>query len=111
MRKMMVPVEEIFIECKFGSRVINCTESFQEVIIGYKMCYTFNGLELIRQATTTKEHEWSVDGGYKSTTFLDTYPYRSLGAGAKFGLSLLLQSNEKYNDWDCSILDGFVVGC
>jgi Amiloride-sensitive sodium channel len=108
-RDIKIPPEEIFFDCKFRNRAINCTESFREMLVGFKLCYTFNGLDLLRHQDGPRTDEWSIDGGYKSTAALDAYPHRAMRAGLKFGLSFLLRNDDDHFDPICSTLEGYIV--
>jgi acid-sensing ion channel, other len=99
LREIRIPPEDTFVECKFRNKVINCTESFKEVVTEKGLCYTFNGLGIYRwDNVSQKTPEWNIDDGYNPSANLDAYPRRVLGAGSKFGLSVLLRI--KQNDID-----------
>jgi Amiloride-sensitive sodium channel len=106
---MQIPPEEIFVKCQFNNEMVNCTESFKEVILPISVCYSFNGLDVYRQAVTNNEPKvWSNDRGYEPGTSLDTYPHRGTVAGIRNGFSILLKYNK--NDYDDKCWDpGFMV--
>jgi Amiloride-sensitive sodium channel len=108
LQEIKIPLEEIFFKCKFQNQVINCTESFKETIVGYHLCYIFNGLELFRQHSLNHENmdpmneEWSVDKGYQPSASADAYPRRALGAGPQFGVTISLRGDKNGLDESCS---------
>jgi Amiloride-sensitive sodium channel len=110
LRNIRIPPNEIFVECKFQNRVINCTESFKELVIYAELCYTFNGFGIYRkEQEEEQQEEWSIDEGFKPTATLDAYPRRALRAGPNFGLSILLKINKQDVDYTCSGSPGFLV--
>jgi Amiloride-sensitive sodium channel len=103
LRDITIPPEEIFVECKFKNELINCIESFEEIILPMSVCYSFNGLDVYRQEDSNNDpKEWSTDKGYEPGATLDTYPRRGTAAGIRFGFSVLLKLNKKDYDESCS---------
>jgi Amiloride-sensitive sodium channel len=98
--EIKIPSEDMFVECKFGDQVISCKDSFKELVFGYYLCYTFNGMKLFRGGSSHQDvtEEWNIDEGLKSTTSFNGYPRRALRAGPNFGLSILLRN--RYADYD-----------
>jgi Amiloride-sensitive sodium channel len=109
LREIRIPPEEMFLECKFQNQVINCTEVFEETITEVALCYTFNGLAIYRSDSIRRDQDWSNDRGYQPTSSADAYPRRALGAGRKFGLSVLLRMNREDIDYTCFGTTGFWV--
>jgi Amiloride-sensitive sodium channel len=112
LQKILIPIKEIFVKCKFRNQVIDCTKSFIQTVVSNQICYTFNELGFHRNHNERNMDEmnkdWSVDEGYHSTA-IDTFPNRALGAGRTFGLSILMRSDKKHFDYYCSQYDGFAV--
>jgi Amiloride-sensitive sodium channel len=112
-REIAIPLEEMFVKCKFRNRRFNCTEILKATILGKSMCYTFNDLGVHRQNNVQDEQEsykdWTIDEGYKPEAAVNAYPYRALGAGLKFGLSILLRDPERAIDRLCTMNYGFMV--
>jgi Amiloride-sensitive sodium channel len=114
-REIKIPVEELFVKCKFRNREINCKESFVEKIVESNICYTFNSLEVYRHQNSSSVNmeeidvDWSLDEGYKPTATADVYPYRALGAGQKYGFSFLFKTEQKHLDYGCWLLGGLLV--
>jgi Amiloride-sensitive sodium channel len=105
LREIRIPPEEMFAECKFQDQPINCTSTFKELVIGYGLCYTFNGVEVYRTNSEVNDQEWISD----VTNPWNVYPRRALGAGKQFGLSFLLKMNEHDIDYMCHGSPGFWV--
>jgi acid-sensing ion channel, other len=112
LREIKIPLNEMFVECKFRNEVINCTEAFDELVLQNSLCYTFNGMKLYREnneSVDTGSEDWSIDEGYAPKTSLDTYPQRATSAGTQYGLTVLL----RYNTFDyfssCHDDPGFTV--
>jgi Amiloride-sensitive sodium channel len=103
----------MFFKCKFRNRKIDCTEFLKEVLYGSNLCYTFNEYGVYRRNNEQDEQEsykyWTIDEGYKPNASVNAYPYRALGAGLKFGFSILLRSAKIEMDWLCSVYKGFSV--
>jgi Amiloride-sensitive sodium channel len=95
-----IPFDDIFVECKFGNQFISCKDSFEELIYERYLCYTFNGLKIYRTPGREEDitDDWSIDNGYKSAVSLEANPRRALGAGSKFGLSVILRN--RFSDFD-----------
>jgi hypothetical protein len=103
LRKISIPPEDFFVECKFQNKLINCTSSFKEDLVFNRICYTFNGLEKYRQDIENRASlNWSIDGNYQPNAFLDTYPHRATGVGIHLGLSILLKHNKQNVDYSCT---------
>jgi len=115
-RQIRIPVEEIFIECKFRNQIISCASVLDEVVVNHGLCYTFNGFELYRRGSESgkrkavKFQNWNVDDGFKSSDSSDSYPRRASRAGQNFGLSILVRSDMSEMDFFCSGYPGFKVG-
>jgi Amiloride-sensitive sodium channel len=110
-RKIRIPPEDMFVECKFQNHLINCTTAFREIVLGFDVCYTFNGLEYLRIDDKVEPQIWNVDDGYKPTAPFDTYPRRALATGKEFGFSILLRINRRDFDFSCTSESGFWVKC
>jgi acid-sensing ion channel, other len=112
-REIKIPPEEMFFKCKFMNRDINCTAFLKEVIYGRNLCYMFNENGVYRRSKEQDEQEsykdWTIDEGYKPNASVNAFPYRALGAGLKFGLSILLRRSKTEIDSFCSVYNGFVV--
>jgi Amiloride-sensitive sodium channel len=112
-REIAIPLEEMFVECKFRNRRFNCTEFLKETIHGNSMCYTFNELGVYRQNNVQDKtgfyKDWTIDEGYKPEASANAYPHRALGAGLKFGFSILLRSTKRAIDMFCVMPYGFIV--
>jgi Amiloride-sensitive sodium channel len=113
LREIRIPPEEMFVECKFQNKVVNCTTAFSEKVFDYSICYTFNGLENYRIDMKNKDEllpqTWNIDDGYSPTAPVHTYPHRALGASKEFGLSVLLKTNKRDMDYACLHEPGFWV--
>jgi Amiloride-sensitive sodium channel len=112
-REIIVPIDEMFAKCTFRNRVIKCSEHFIETIYDNRLCYVFNELGVYRKKKRNTEklnEDWSIDTGYKPTASVDAYPHRAIGAGPKFGLSLLLKSDRSKLDKFCSLDSTYLVG-
>jgi Amiloride-sensitive sodium channel len=112
-REIKIPLEEMFFKCKFMNRKINCTEFLKEKLNSQSICYTFNEFEVYRQSNEQNGQEaykdWTIDEGYKPNASVNAYPHRALGAGLKFGFSILLRSAKREIDRFCSVYNGFAV--
>jgi Amiloride-sensitive sodium channel len=112
-REIKIPLEEMFLKCKFRNRKINCTEFLKETLNGKSICYTFNEFGVYRRDNEQDEQEsykdWTIDEGYKPNAAVNAYPHRALGAGLKFGFSILLRSAKREIDRICSVYNGFAV--
>jgi Amiloride-sensitive sodium channel len=112
-REIKIPLEEIFFKCKFMNREINCTEFLKETIYGRNLCYTFNEFGVYRRSNEQDEQEsykdWTIDDGYKPNASVNAFPYRALGAGLKFGFSILLRCAKREIDRFCTFNNGFFV--
>jgi hypothetical protein len=77
------------------------------------ICYTFNEYGVFRRSNEQNELEtykdWTIDEGYKPNASVNAYPHRALGAGLKFGFSILLRSAKRKMDRFCSVYNGFLV--
>ncbi|XP_037944286.1 pickpocket protein 28-like [Teleopsis dalmanni] len=94
------------------------------------ICYTFNGLsskDLYREDTYQHNHfdshnaieyseysnrtlSWSLQNGYDTDSGFKTYPARVLGAGARAGIFIALQSFKQETDYYCrGPIQGFKV--
>jgi Amiloride-sensitive sodium channel len=93
LRKLKIPPEDIFFECKFKGQVTKCDSIFEEIHLeNGGICYTFNGLGLYRKKNVSHVvKKWTINEGYAPTASLDAYPYRATGVGTKYGLSLVLR--------------------
>jgi acid-sensing ion channel, other len=104
LNEIKLPIEDMFVECKFGDQLISCKDSLEELVIGKKWCYVFNALKIYRYTRARREitDDWNIDDGYKTTATLDAYPRRALKAGPKFGLTILLRNRYDYIDYFCN---------
>jgi acid-sensing ion channel, other len=110
LRDIQIPFEDMFVECKFQNQVIDCKESFRETAISFALCHSFNGFQVYRWNIEANEHsDWNADDGYKSEASFDVYPRRAVGAGMKFGLSLLLRMKKTDLSYVCVGTPGFRV--
>jgi Amiloride-sensitive sodium channel len=111
LREIMIPMEEMFIECKYKGQVINCKDHLQQVGLKQGLCYTFNGIDAFRTNIESQEvKQWTIDEGYAQSAALDAYPYRATGTGARFGLSILLRYKKTLLASFCERESGFWVG-
>jgi Amiloride-sensitive sodium channel len=113
-REIRIPPEDMFVQCKFLDKMINCVESLKETISpSLGLCYTFNGLDSFRMASNKNNEivsgNWSVDEGYKLSAFWDVYPRRALLTGTKYGFSIVLRMKREDVDHTCSDVYGFLV--
>jgi Amiloride-sensitive sodium channel len=109
LRKILIPIDELFEKCKFRNQVIDCSKSMLHTFVGDRSCYTFNELGITRNNMDGMNEDWSIDEGYKSTAPIDAYPPRALGVGPEYGFSILLKSDKKHSDEHCSRDDAFSV--
>jgi Amiloride-sensitive sodium channel len=106
----MIPMDEMFFECKYKDKVINCKDHLKEIGLSKGLCYIFNGVEMYRRMK--QDHmvkDWTIDEGYAPIASMDAYPYRASGSGAKFGLSLLMGYKKKSLKPLCERKSGFWV--
>jgi Amiloride-sensitive sodium channel len=108
LRRIAIPLEEMFFECKFRNQVISCKDSLRQVVMKFGLCYTFNGLDFYR-TINEKDREWTIDDGYSLTSSLDAYPYRATGAGARFGFSIQLGYKKTALGYLCNLQPEFLV--
>jgi Amiloride-sensitive sodium channel len=108
LRSIAIPIEDIFFECKFKDQIINCTDSFKQVALKNSLCYTFNGVD-VDGSTNEVVKEWTIDDGYAPTASMDTYPNRAMGAGSRFGFSILLGYKNVSSRNLCDSEPGFFV--
>ncbi|XP_068618051.1 pickpocket protein 28-like [Battus philenor] len=114
--KQVVPnINEFFLGCKWKDVPRHtCSETFSSILTDDGFCYTFNIMvaeELFRMENLHKEYrylenintsqKWSLQGGYRPTAPLETYPHRGLGYGMKAGLTFILRSKDKDLDYIC----------
>ncbi|XP_053686080.1 pickpocket protein 28-like [Sabethes cyaneus] len=123
LNNLSIPQMEMFVLCGWHTTYVDCTEEFTLTLTDVGYCYSFNLLssnDMLRKDQIHSEFEysletrpstnWSLDDGYLSGTDINTYPRRSLGAGIKAGLTVLLKSNESDMDYLCgNSFQGFKV--
>jgi Amiloride-sensitive sodium channel len=110
LRKLRIPPEEMFVECKFKDQMLNCGSFLKEIWLKSGLCYTFNGAEVYRNNNLINELDaWTIDEGYAPTAGLDVYPYRATGVGEKSGLTFLLRYRKAALEYLCDKRPGFWV--
>jgi acid-sensing ion channel, other len=85
-----------------------CSEMLQEVITEEGVCYTYNGLDIIRKDNVTDDDvDWTLEYGYKNTTDqFDVYPR----PGSEYPLVFALAVPKTFNDGLCKgPIQGFKV--
>uniref|UniRef100_A0A0K8VEQ2 Sodium channel protein Nach n=1 Tax=Bactrocera latifrons TaxID=174628 RepID=A0A0K8VEQ2_BACLA len=116
--------------CKWFSHFGECDELFTPTFTNEGICYTFNGLnatDLYREDTFQYQRvgfknfskhnlilkrplKWSLQNGYAVDSGIKTYPARVLGAGARAGFFIALQSFRQEVDYTCrGPIQGFKV--
>ncbi|XP_055590909.1 pickpocket protein 28-like [Uranotaenia lowii] len=121
-QELAIPVEDIFKQCIWRYKEIDCAKEFKPIITDVGLCYTFNslivsGLERIsnlslqgRAEGPPKNVEWTLDRGFKHPTKIDTYPRRVLGPGKKSGMIVVLRANINDMDFLCgNSIQGFKI--
>ncbi|XP_049547443.1 pickpocket protein 28-like [Anopheles darlingi] len=123
LRNVSMPLEKAFSFCHWRLTPGLCTDHFSETITNEGICFTFNSLsagEMLRVDKLHNDYEyisekreaplWSLENGYSENTYMDAYPERVLGAGARSGLFILLNQYEHDTDFICrGIVQGFKV--
>ncbi|XP_017463143.1 PREDICTED: pickpocket protein 28-like [Rhagoletis zephyria] len=127
--KMQPDFSRYFFYCKWFSHFGECDELFTRSYTEEGICYTFNGLnatDLYRENTFQYQRmgfqnfskniilkrplKWSLQDGYAIDSGIKSYPARVLGAGARAGLFIALQSFRSEVDYACrGPIQGFKV--
>ncbi|XP_054725313.1 pickpocket protein 28 [Anastrepha obliqua] len=130
LNKMTPEFSRYFFYCKWFSHFGECDELFTRTYTEEGICYTFNGLnatDIYRENTVQYQRmgfqnfskhniilkrplKWSLQDGYTPDSGIKSYPARVLGAGARAGLFIALQSFRQEVDYVCrGPIQGFKV--
>ncbi|XP_037940845.1 pickpocket protein 28-like isoform X1 [Teleopsis dalmanni] len=130
LNQMLPNFERYFFFCKWFNHFGTCDTLFKKTYTEEGICYTFNGLsskDLYREDTYQHNHfdshnaieyseysnrtlSWSLQNGYDTDSGFKTYPARVLGAGARAGIFIALQSFKQETDYYCrGPIQGFKV--
>ncbi|XP_067632401.1 pickpocket protein 28 isoform X2 [Eurosta solidaginis] len=128
--KMQPDFNRYLFYCKWFSHFGECNELFTRTYTAEGICFTFNGLnatDLYREDTFQYQRmgfqnasmpnlilkrplKWSLQEGYASDSGIKSYPARVLGAGARAGLFIALQTFRQEVDYACrGPIQGFKV--
>lgn len=100
-KKQNYRIKDVFYECIWRNRKMDCSLLFHEIETDDGLCYTFNMLDqrdlFSKNADVIMRHpnhnhrspNWTLQNGYNSSIFLE-YPYRALDSGFDAGLQLTL---------------------
>lgn len=98
------PCNQMIRACRFGMRSVSCEKVFASVLTDEGLCCTFNAIHpklmlrhydeenfIVSNANADDIYStWEPESGYQSVDGRSHYPRNIAGAGAQFGLSLLL---------------------
>lgn len=105
-------LNQIFGICYWREMSFKCEKLFAAIRTDAGLCYTFNMLnfneilsENIDESLKYPNHSmssqnWTLQDGYKFND-ADSFPYRALGAGFKFGLNIVLVGNKTEMTTNC----------
>lgn len=104
LKEVAIPLEEVFLVCKWRNKLINCFDIFKELVTEEGVCYTFNSLDVSQilkgRVGRGSQGSFDIEEGYSSEDS-DLYPHRALNTGIKSGLVIAVHQKHEDVDYLC----------
>jgi acid-sensing ion channel, other len=95
LRDYLPPMDGVLTLCSHILYHQRCSTMFKVVVTEEGVCYTYNGLDVLR-GDNESDVEWTLEGGYSNNT-----EHNDVYAGSAYPLIVALEVRKEFNDGLC----------